>query len=336
VNGQYLSRKNLIKGLLVVPRYKYKGYDAEGSMISDVFTAADRSVAVADLSNLGILVLSIKPVLLATNKRKVVSFSEFYRFNQELLTLSKAGIPLVEAIEMCSSRPSNAIFSDILLSVKNKIREGQSHSEVCQQYPEAFDDIYIATLKTSEQTGDLVSALQNYQGYFHRKQKIQSEIKHALYYPIFLLAALFIVIAVLFIFVIPSFSELYDSFGAELPLATRIILSIANVMPLSLIIVIVLIVISTMVWRVIDKPPSLMITLDNLLNKLPIFGPIRYLLQQSRIMRMLSGMLTTGTALVGSLKVVSNSFAATQIGYSFQQVARSVEQGKVVRRLYFL
>lgn len=310
-----------------MPNFQYKGYDAKGVSVSDTMAARSKEAALEQLNELGLLVTNISTVKFKRGSSAKVKNSDFIVFNQELLALIKAGIPLVDALKMCLPRPKKSSLNSILQQVHQRLLQGKSFSQAIADFPDVFDKVYLSSIQISEQTGSLETALIQYLDYLSKKVEIASKIKQALVYPAFLLTTLIGVMGVLFIFVVPSFSELYEDLGAELPVATQIILNIATVAPHAVIIIILVIVLLTITGKSLELSPTTKVYIDKALNDIPMTGRIRQGIQQSRILRMLDGLLASGSPLVASLNIVSDSFSNTFFGYKLKLVAEEVKGG---------
>ncbi|WP_185236088.1 type II secretion system F family protein [Teredinibacter franksiae] len=310
-----------------MPRYSYEGYSSSGLEVSSVLAASSKESALADLEASGLLITNIHQVLSFGGASKVPT-EALYRFNQELLSVTRAGIPLVDSLKMVIPRDDSPLLTSILEKVIDKLSSGSSFSVACKDFPEAFDPIYLASIQTSEHTGDLVEALQQYNAILSRKLNVDKSIKAALYYPAFLASVLVVVLAVLFVFVIPSFSELYDSFDAALPGPTQVILAIAAIAPYAIVASAILLLVATITWKLSDKPKLVLIRVDRALNRVPVIGKTRVNIQFSQIMRMLSGLLVSGSPLVDSLRITAQSFSDKQVGLDLTKVAKSVEHGE--------
>lgn len=311
-----------------MPRYKFKGYDKDGTEVLDILTAPSRTAAIDELERIGILVTSLRAVILQKTMSRCVSGREFHGFNQEMIALTRAGIPIVECLDMCIPQPNNNPFTEVLRKVRQKVIDGQAYSDACEQYPEVFDLVYVSTVRTSEQTGELLTSLKQYQHYIERRIKLIGEIQQSLYYPAFLLFTLLVVVVILFTFVVPSFTELYESLDAELPKATQIVLFFADITPAILAVIAVFSAIGISAWKSVSKPPSFLIFVDRKLNQLPFMGKLRLMLQQTRVLRMLSGMLSAGTPLVTALKTSARLLPGLEMGEKMRWVASEVESGK--------
>lgn len=308
-----------------MPRYRYEGYKQSGIQVCSVVAAPNKNAARVELETSGMLVTSIRPVLAGVSSR--VKPEALSLYNQELLSLIKAGIPLVEAIKMVIPRKDSLLLSSILERLIDDVSAGRPFSEACEDFPEAFDAIYIAAIRTSENTGNLADSLNQYQHLLDRQIKIRKDIKHALYYPAFLLFAVIAVLIVLFVFVVPSFSELYESFDASLPLPTLVILAISKIAPVVVGVVTVICVTGVFLWRIFEKSNATLLKVDSFVNRIIVIGKIRKEIQFSQVMRMLSGLVVSGTPLLEAMKITAYSYKSTMLGDDIGQASNSIESG---------
>jgi type IV pilus assembly protein PilC len=312
-----------------VPKYHYSAFDISGLPVKNSIMAPNRESANAELERLGLLVSSLRTAFVVGKSGKRVSPKILYQFNKELTVLVRAGVPLAEAISLLSNNNEDVgLLSSTLSRIYQKLVDGEAYSAACAVYPDVFDPVYIAAIQMGEHTGRLDAALESYQLYLARRIKIEAAVKQALAYPIFLLGTLMAVFAILFIVVIPKFSELYESFDAALPVATQIVLSIARGMPWILLTVVALVSGALFLWRRWDKPIAAYQKLDDMLLRIPIAGPLRASAQQSRCMRMIGGLLAAGTSLLAALNVTRNAMARYQLGVALQSVGQQVESGR--------
>lgn len=312
-----------------MPRYRYTAFDISGELSNGSIVAANREDASAELEKLGFMVSSLRSSLSLGKSERKVSPKLFFQFNKELVVLVRAGVPLTEAISLLASNSENGSdLSSTLARVHQHLIDGESFSAACAWYSEVFDPVYIASVQMGEHTGRLDAALDNYQLYLKRRITIDRTIKQSLSYPLFLLSTLAVVFVVLFIVVIPKFSTLYESFGAELPMPTQIVLMTANVVPVLLIIGTLIVAMGTIFWRRWDKPLSAYHRLDSVLLSIPVVGAMRQCAQQSRCMRMIGGLLAAGTSLLSAVNVTQVALSRFVVGQALQQAAVAIESGR--------
>lgn len=156
-------------------------------------------------------------------------------FNQGLLTLLKAGLPIIEALETLKSATRNTALSKALEHVQNDLKAGKTISEAFLARPEAFPSLYASNIAAGEKTGDLIPAIIGYIDFQKRTEEIKKKVFSSALYPLILAASSLAVVGFLIYFVVPSFAEIYLSSGAQLPLGTRVLISAARFMQANII-----------------------------------------------------------------------------------------------------
>ncbi|HAQ48222.1 MAG TPA: hypothetical protein DCR37_04130 [Glaciecola sp.] len=311
-----------------MPKYRYKAFDVSGDLVTSTIVAPNHQEARVELERLELMVSSLRASLTLGKSGKKIGTKVFFQFNKELAVLVKSGVPLAEAVGLLSTQDvEQGLLPPILARIYQHLIEGESYSSACARYQDVFDPVYIASLQMGEHTGQLHIALDNYQLYLKRRMKIEAAVKQALAYPLFLVGMLVVVFAILFIIVIPKFSELYESFDAALPLVTQVVLSLARVAPILLLVFTVMVLGGVAFWRRWDKPVSASRRLDQFLLRIPIVGRLRASSQQSRCMRMIGGLLSAGTSLLSAVKVTQTAMERVQLGKSLHQISKAVEAG---------
>src|SRR5215467_4587292 len=160
--------------------------------------------------------------------RKKVSSREFLVFNQELATLLKAGMPLVQSLDILRQRVANPIFKGVLDDVHERVRAGSALSEAFEAHGSLFPGVYTASLLAGEKSGNLESVLRRYVTYVKVVSGVRRKTISALVYPAILLVLSLIVVTIIVVKVVPEFGAFYNQFGKELPLSTQIIVSISD------------------------------------------------------------------------------------------------------------
>ena len=312
---------------VLVSKFKYEAYTGSGKKIKEYLSSPSKKSAIAELEKEGLFVTHIAPARTLAISARRISSKSLAQFNKELIALLRSGMPLIEALAMCGERPHEEYFTDTLAGVSARIAEGDSYSQACARYANAFDPLYLASIQIGERSGNMLAALTQYQNYLDRHIATVSEIKSALYYPAFMLVALVLVVSVLFLFVVPSFSELYISFDAELPFVTQVVMSAAAYVPWLLLLLGLSIVAGAGWWHIIDKPLPLRLKMDAFMTGIPMLGPIRKEAQQGRVMMMLGALLESGMPLVSSLSTLADAFWGTLIGSSIEKITVDVKNG---------
>lgn len=207
-----------------MPHFTYKAVREDGTTITDEAMAADSAELRRELETRGYLVLGLE-------KKKAVlwggrgSAKDFLIFNQEFATLIKAGLPILQAIELLHKRTEKPGFRNVLESIINDIKGGSALSDAMARHSAYFSPLYTATVRAGEKSGALVDVLKRFTLYQKKMITVMGKLKMALAYPVFLVVALFAVLLLFFLFIIPSFTQMYTEQGGSLPLLTMLLVS---------------------------------------------------------------------------------------------------------------
>lgn len=310
-----------------VPEFVYKALNGSGESVNGSVHANNRDEAQKLLLARSLFVEKLSQNVLSASRKIRVSDKEFLGFTKQLASLLRAGMPLVESIAIARKRGHSKAFGAILEDLETKLKDGAAMAEVCGRYPDVFDEIFLSNVRTAEKGGGLYQALCEYQSYLSRRIAFQSTLKKAIAYPVFLVFTLVVVLGFLFVFIVPSFSELFDSFNAELPYATRLVLGLAETFPIFAGFLIVAALSLAVFLKLTKERVSLRQRLDGLKLRIPVAGRI---IQQSRyaqISRNMSTMVTSGMPLVAALESLADSFGKTFSGPQLHAIREQVMEG---------
>lgn len=214
-----------------MPLFRYKGARSDGTVVEDRVEGESEMAVRVQLEGRGLLLFSLEGPRSKTKRIGIgwkggrLSLREFLVFNQEFLALVKAGLPILKTIDLLAERAAHPGFQAALHGVRKEIRGGASISEAMARYPDHFTDLYRASIRSGEQTGNLVQVLQRYIAYLKLVIGVREKVVKALAYPMFLIVVGVAVVAFLLIYVMPTFSEIYGQTNAQLPMATRMLLA---------------------------------------------------------------------------------------------------------------
>lgn len=257
-----------------------------------------------------------------------VKLEDFLHFNQQLAALIRAGLPVLQAISMLARRQSHPALRSVLRDIEERIREGTPLSQAFASRSDVFPRLYVAALLAGERSGNLDEMLLRYIAYTKQMVALKRRVRAAMAYPIFLLCALTLLVAVMTGFVIPRFRIIYEDFGGELPLITQIVLGIGQGVRENLlwgIPVLLALIGGLAVWRRTERGRA---ALDALLLKLPIIGPIVRDLSVSQLARSLATLLQGGITLVESFRVASETLTNRVLARSSSLVLRRIQEGQ--------
>ncbi len=311
-----------------MPLYTYVALGENGAQVSGDSAADSQAALRMELASRGLFVQRVraKRSRLAWRGPRV-STEEFTLFNQEFIALVRAGLTVPDALALASQRPDAAALSRVLLRVLEDVRNGMLLSGACERHPEVFERLYLAALKTSEKTGDLAGALQRHQEYLRHKVAMRKKIQQALTYPIFLLIALAVILAVLFIFVLPRFVAMYADLGAELPLPTRVLMSVVTHIYVVAPPAIAGVIAGRALWRRWVRTASGKRHVDHFLNRLPYVGELIKVVVTARLSRSLATLLSGGTPLVEALRTAAGAMSNQIYLERLQKATQQITDG---------
>jgi type IV pilus assembly protein PilC len=312
-----------------MPVYSYIALSPQGQRVQSEAVAISPEELRQTLSQQGLLVQQVREKReLLSFRRRTVTPEAFLLFNQEFLALVRAGLTIPEALKLAANRPESPVLTQTLARVVDEVRQGAAMSESCGRHPEIFEGPYLAALRTGEKTGDMARVLEKYQVYLRQRVVLQRKVSQALAYPGFLLITLVMILLVLFIFVLPRFVSLYADFGAQLPLPTRILIGIVDVLPYVLPGLIIGGAAFWAGWRRWKKLPAVARRLETIRDGLPLFGSIYREAAAAQIARALSALLAGGTPLVEAMRITAQSLTSPGQTERLLQATREVTEGK--------
>lgn len=302
-----------------------------GQVIEGVYIAPSEAHLRRELEDKGLHVLSLAPrggvKGIALGRRKIPR-DEFLIFNQELATLLKAGMPLVQSLDILRQRLSNPVFKAVLDDVHEKVRGGIALSDAFTAHADLFPGVYMASLVAGERSGSLDGVLRRYVAYSKVIDTVRKKTLSAMLYPAILTVLAVLLVGIIVVKVVPAFSGFYESFDQELPLVTRIIIAISDVVRGNLLLLAILAgagIASFMTWV---KQPGQRARFDRLVLRLPLVGAIAHKFATSQIARTLAALVGGGIPLVNAIDTASTSTGNRYLGEELRIVADKVREGK--------
>src|SRR3977135_1771200 len=206
--------------------FLWEGKDKAGKLIKGDMRAGGEHVVLSQLRRQGIAVLKVKRQRGGIGGK--VTQKDITLFTRQLATMMKAGVPLLQAFDIVGKGHSNPAVAKLLMDIKNEVETGNSLTMAFRKYPLYFDALFCNLVGAGEQAGILDSLLDRRATYKEKILAIKSKIKAALFYPVSIIVVAFIIPAIIMIFVIPAFKELFSSFGADLPAPTLFMMAISD------------------------------------------------------------------------------------------------------------
>lgn len=287
--------------------YLWEGKDKKGKLVKGEMKATSEAFVNSSLRRQGITVTKLKKQSGFSSKGKV-SEKDITLFTRQLATMMKSGVPLLQSFDIVGKGHSNPAVAKLLLDIKSDVETGSSLSTAFRKYPLYFDQLFCNLIGAGEQAGILDTLLDRLATYKEKILAIKSKIKSALFYPISIIIVAFVITAVIMIFVVPAFKDLFSSFGADLPGPTLVVMAISD----------------TFVewwWAIFGsigfavwfffytwkRSISMQSTMDRLVLKIPVFGELIRKATIARFSRTLATMFSAGVPLVEALDSVAGA-----------------------------
>jgi type IV pilus assembly protein PilC len=289
-------------------QFLWEGKDKRGNKVRGKSLAASEATLRADLRRQGVAATRVKTQSRSFRSGGKVSNEDIAVFSRQLATMMSAGIPMVQAFEIIGNGHEKPAMQKLVLDIKANIEGGSTLHESLAKFPLYFDSLFVNLVEAGEQAGALESLLDKIATYKEKTEALKKKIKKALFYPIAVLCVAVIVSIILLIFVIPQFEELFKGFGADLPAFTQMVVNLSRFVQhqgwwLAC-------VIGGSIYAFfyfLKRSKKMQLTLDRILLKFPIIGPILQKAAIARFARTLSTMFAAGVPLVEAMQSVAGA-----------------------------
>lgn len=286
--------------------FVWEGKDRTGKLIKGEVKAGGEAVVTATLRRQGINVVKVKRQRLGAGKK--VTEKDITFFTRQLATMLKSGVPLLQAFDIVGKGHSNPNVTRLLMDVKTDVETGSNLAAAFRKFPLYFDNLFCNLVAAGEQAGILDTLLDRLASYKEKTLAVKSKIKSALFYPVSIIVVAFIITAVIMIFVVPAFKDLFSSFGADLPTPTLVVMAISDFF--------------VQWWWAIfggagagiwfffytwKRSRNMQKIMDRVFLRLPVFGPLIEKGVLARWARTLSTMFAAGVPLVEALDSVGGA-----------------------------
>ena len=290
--------------------FLWEGMDRKGSRVKGESQAASEILLKADLRRQGINPLKVKKKakpLFGGKGKKIIS-KDIAVFARQLATMMTAGVPLVQAFEIIGRSHEKPLMQELVLTIKSDVEGGTNLADSLEKHPKYFDDLFVSLVGAGEQSGTLETLLDKIATYKEKTEELKGKVKKALFYPAAVLIIAFIVSAILLIFVVPQFEELFKGFGADLPVFTKMVIRLSEIFQeywWAIFGGIALLIYGFITAK--KRSPALRRGLDVISLKIPVVGTILEKSAIARFARTLSTMFAAGVPLVEAMDSVAGA-----------------------------
>lgn len=306
--------------------YEWEGKDRQGKPARGEVRAAGENQVAAHLRRQGLVPIKIKKQRLGGGK--AIKAKDIALFTRQLATMMQAGVPLLQSFDIVGRGHANPNVARLLNTIRTDVETGSSLSAAFRKHPKQFDNLYCNLVEAGEQAGILDKLLERLATYMEKTEAIKSKIKSALMYPISVVLVALVVVAVIMIFVVPAFKEVFASFGADLPGPTLMVIAMSEFF-----VAYWWLMLGTLggglyafiqAWKRNKQVQKLM---DRLMLKIPVFGALIEKSCIARWTRTLSTMFAAGVPLVESLNSVGGASGNSVFADATTKIQQEVSSG---------
>jgi type IV pilus assembly protein PilC len=315
-----------------MPDYKYRGTNRSGASVSGVMTAASKTELASLLKR-----QQITPTKMSEKGKEFniptfgsgVSAKELAIFTRQFSVMIDAGLPLVQCLEILASQQENKTFQKVLAATRSQVEAGATLSTAMRSSPKVFDALYSNMVEAGETGGILDTILQRLSTYIEKNVKLQRAVKSALVYPIGVLTIAAGVIILLLWKVVPIFATLFAGLGADLPLPTKMVIALSNIVGsiFGLLIVVGMVgaIVALKVWYGTAQGRY---AIDAAVLRLPVVGILMRKIAVARFTRTLGTLISSGVPILEGLDITAKTAGNAVVERALNKVRRSLEEGK--------
>ncbi len=306
--------------------FVWEGKDKTGKIIRGELRATSETVVQATLRRQGVLVTKVSKQRFKTGGR--ITDKDITLFTRQLATMMKSGVPLLQAFDIVGKGHSNPAVGKLLLDIKADVETGSALNQAFRKYPLYFDSLFCNLIGAGEQAGILDTLLDRLAIYKEKILAVKSKIKSALFYPIAVIVVAFCITAVIMIFVIPAFKDVFKSFGADLPAPTLVVIAISDFFVSYWYLIFG--ILGGGIYAFLEswkRSEAIQIVMDKALLKMPIFGPLIRKSVIARWTRTLATMFAAGVPLVEALDSVGGASGNHVYKMATRQIQSEVSTG---------
>src|SRR5678815_3352831 len=283
------------------------------------------------LQEQGLLPISVRQKGWALNLKREravrIKTENFILFNQQFVSLIKAGLPILRALDLLKAQIKNPILKRHIIDVRDRVHSGAMLSDALKAQM-VFPTVYTASIYAGERSGDLAEVITRYTGYQKTVLAVKKRFLTSLIYPAFLVVLCIVMVTVILAYVIPQFAELYKGLGSTLPRPTRILIYISTTLKANLIFIVPVLLGSALALKLWIGTTAGRLWLDRLKLKAPVVGNLWTMFSMAQLCRTIATLLTGGTPLLTTLQVVRDASDNTVISQAIRTAVIDVQDGK--------
>jgi type IV pilus assembly protein PilC len=312
-----------------MPVFVWEGKLADGNIKRGEIEAESKATATILLRRQRILPTKVKgkPKQITLFEQKIKT-KEIVIFTRQFSTMINAGLPLVQCLDILASQQPNPTFKKILIQIKQDVEGGSTFADSLAKHPKVFDNLYVNLVAAGEIGGVLDTVLNRLAVYMEKNEALKNKVKSAMTYPIIVLCVAFGVVAVLMLFVIPTFQDMFTQFGSSLPGPTQLVVDLSHFFRNYWHVIFGVIILLIIAFKWARKQEKGRYYTDKLALRLPIFGPLIQKVAVAKFTRTLGTMISSGVPIMDGLDITSKTAGNVIVENAIRAVRSAISEGK--------
>jgi len=317
-----------------MPIYKWEGKTGKGAIKKGEMEGPNEAAIRIHLRQQNIVPTKIstkgKEITFSLPFKKKVKQRSVAIFTRQLATMIDAGLPLVQSLEILSAQQEEKVFKNIIREIREDVEGGSTFAGALKKHPVTFNELYTNLVVAGEEGGILDTILTRLANYIEKSEALKKKVKSALIYPATIMGVAVIVVAILMIFVIPVFENLFKSSGQALPLPTLIVVTLSKLIKKYVVIFIPAMILLIFLFRKYYQTQNGKAVVDRLLLKIPVFGPLFRKVAVARFSRTLGTLVSSGVPILDGLTIVSRTSGNKTIEMAILNARASIREGETI------
>ena len=318
-----------------MPDFQYSGRNESGQLVDGKLTAANQAAAMSQLQGQKIVITrfseaeeEVKSIEFNFSRPRKITLDDQVLLTRQLFALTKAGIPIIRALNGLAESTDNSRLTEVLNAIADSLISGSELATAFRQFPKIFSPIFVSMIHVGENTGRLDLAFQKLTAHLELERETKKRIKSATRYPLFVISAIVMAMTVINVMVIPNFASVFAKMGADLPVATQILIASSDFTVNYWWLILLIVGGSGFAWYKFIKTPEGLLWWDTKKLRLPLFGSLFKRIALSRFSRSFAMMLSSGVPILKGLSIVAESVGNKSIGLAIEDMYRGVERGE--------
>lgn len=316
-----------------MPKYHFTAVNMSGKTMEGVYEAQNEQAVIEQLRKKSFYPLKMEEITERKDVKELGAFSKVKAkdlsiYCRQFSSILKAGMPLIKCLNMLAEQTDNIVLKNITKNVSEEVQKGSGLSQAMSLHIKKLPPILINMVAAGEESGTLDHSLEVMAEHFEKEHKTQAKVKNAMRYPIIVLIVAVIVVIIMLVVVVPTFKGIFASAGAELPLPTKMLLGMSEVLQHHGIVLLGIFVVIAIVVRMYVTSESGRLKTDKLKFRIPIFGKFLKTSIAARFARTMSTLLSTGVAITEALRITAKIMNNAYVFNAINEVVEAVKQGK--------